>query len=104
MEQIVHDNGDELDAANRQGARESIFFGATITFASTNETLAVRVRNISSGGMMVDCTIGGAIGDFVIADIKNVGKVKGRIAWAVPPRMGIAFDHNINASLARVKV
>jgi hypothetical protein len=103
MEHSVQDN-DPVDTANRNGARESIFFGATLTFPSTDEKLAVRVRNISSGGMMVDCTLGGAIGDVVIADIKNVGKVKGRIAWTVPPRMGIAFDHSINASLARVKV
>ncbi len=103
MEQNVHDN-EAVETPNRNGARESIFFGANLTFTTTGEKLAVRVRNISSGGMMVDCTIGGAIGDVVIADVKNVGKVRGRIAWAVPPRMGIAFDHTINASLARVKV
>ena len=103
MEQRVQDSV-PADTVDRHGARESIFFGATLIFETTGEKLAVRVRNISSGGMMVDCTIGGAIGDVVIADIKNVGKVKGRIAWAVPPRMGIAFDHTINASLARVKV
>lgn len=103
MEHEFHDELPE-DAASRNGARESIFFAAKLYFVSTKETLAVRVRNISTGGMMVDCTLGGAIGDKVVADIKNVGKVKGRIAWAVPPRMGIAFDYPIDASKARLKV
>jgi PilZ domain len=93
-----------LAAQNRQKIRESIFFGASVLFKKTGEELPVRVRNISPGGMMIDCTLGAGIGDEIVADIKNIGKVTGRVAWAVAPRMGIAFDHEVNPARARLKV
>lgn len=94
----------EKTNAARQKNRESIFLSANLTFGSTLETMSVRVRNISSGGMMVDCILSGQIGEPVIADIKSIGRIKGHVAWAVAPRMGIAFDHEIDPKAARVKV
>ncbi len=93
-----------LAAQNRQKIRESIFFGASVLFKTTGEELPVRVRNISPGGMMIDCTLSAVIGDEIVADIKNVGKVSGRVAWAVASRMGIAFDREIDPGRARLKV
>jgi hypothetical protein len=91
-------------SSNRQKSRESIFFGANLLIKRTGEEMPVRVRNISPGGMMIDCTLGANIGDEVVADIKNIGKIIGRVAWSVAPRMGIAFDHEIDPTWARLKV
>ncbi len=95
---------EEMLASNRQKNRESIFLGANLLFKRTGEEVAVRVRNISAGGMMVDCTLGANIGDEVEADIKNVGRVLGHVAWSVSPRIGIAFEREINPARARLKV
>ena len=89
---------------NRDALRESIFFSAVVRFGESGRNLSVRVRNISPGGMMIDCNLSPKIGDVVFADIKNVGEVRGKVAWCVAPRMGIAFDDEIDPKLARLKV
>ena len=94
----------ETSAKDRALSRESIFLSAVVFFASGKEPLTVRVRNISGGGMMIDCALGGVIGEEVTVDIKSIGRLKGRIAWAVAPRLGIAFDHEIDPKAARVKL
>ncbi len=103
MEDPYSQNLDTLES-NRQKPRESIFFAASLLFSRTGEEVSARVRNISSGGMMVDCSVKSNIGDEVVADIKNIGKVTGRVAWSVLPRMGIAFDREIDPTKARLKV
>jgi hypothetical protein len=89
---------------NRTQARESIFLSASVTFETQSSAVTVRVRNISSGGMMVDSSHPVAPGSALVADIKNVGRVKGRVAWCTDNRMGIAFDREIDPRTARVKV
>jgi hypothetical protein len=91
-------------AQSRDTLRESIFFSAVVRFGDTGRPVSVRVRNISAGGMMIDCGLGANIGDLIYADIKNIGEVRGKVAWCVAPRMGIAFDHEIDPKLARLKV
>ncbi len=88
----------------RNKARESTYLTANITFAGREDVLAARVRNISSGGVMVDCPTGAIIGDTVLVEVKNLGRVSGRVAWSVPPRVGIEFDSEIDPKAARFKV
>ncbi len=76
----------------RGSARKSLEAKALIWFGESEEPCAVIVRNISRGGMMADCDFPVAIGDRVEAKIRKVGDVTGRVAWAVSPRIGIAFD------------
>jgi hypothetical protein len=102
--EVMQNLDQSASAANREKARESIFFGATLLIKRSGEEFPVRVRNISSGGMMIDCTVSAGIGDEVVADIRHIGKITGRVAWAVAPRMGIAFDHEIDPSRARLKI
>ena len=103
MDQMTPDDL-ETEAKNRMLSRESIFLSAVVLFASGKESLTVRVRNISAGGMMIDCAMGGVIGEEVIVDIKSIGRLKGKVAWSVAPRLGIAFDHEIDPKAARVKL
>ena len=92
------------EIADREAARESIFLSAVVQFSSIEQSQPVRVRNISSGGMMIDCTAGAPIGEVVTVEIKNIGKVRGKVAWSVAPRMGISFDHDIDPSAARMRM
>jgi hypothetical protein len=91
-------------AKPRGKSRESIFLSANLKFEGVASETAARVRNISAGGMMVDCSVAFAIGHKVIATIKNIGDVDGRVAWSVAPRMGIAFDHEVDPKKVRVQV
>ncbi|MBK8631451.1 MAG: PilZ domain-containing protein [Sphingomonadales bacterium] len=89
--------------ASRTQARESIFLSARVRFASLDEIVTVRIRNISSGGMMVDCDQPVGPGETLEAEIKNIGRIRGRIAWRTDNRMGIAFNFPIDPKRARVK-
>jgi PilZ domain len=99
---------EEIESAEalppRHAARESIFLGAQLIFPHSAQPLSVRVRNISPGGMMVDHAANVPVGEQVVADIKGVGPVYGKVAWVANGRIGIAFDREIDPQQARVKV
>jgi hypothetical protein len=66
--------------------------------------LPLRIRNLSAGGLMADCTLALQQGQAVEFDIRNIGIVPGRIAWADGQRIGVAFDLAIDPQLARKPV
>jgi PilZ domain len=100
----VSDPSVVLTAKPRGKSRESIFLSANLKFEGVKSETAVRVRNISAGGMMVDCSVAFAIGHRLVATIKNIGEVEGRVAWSVSPRMGIAFDQEVDPKKVRVQI
>jgi PilZ domain len=93
-----NDDGSEL---KRERHRESMFLLATVRFSDGKAPISARVRNISSGGMMIDSGIEYAKGHRVLVELKNVGEVGGYVAWSTATRMGIAFDNQIDPKLAR---
>ena len=64
----------------------------------------MRVRNLSSGGLMAEYAGPIARETPVEIEVRGVGWVKGKIAWATDGRVGIAFDSEINPMLARKPV
>ncbi len=96
---------DSASAADKSRAapRESLFLLGKLWLDA--ETCAdVRVRNLSSTGMMLESREFTSIGDSVHIEIKGLGKLKGSIAWIAEKRMGIALDRQIDPSLARQQV
>ncbi len=81
--------------------RDSMFLQATMRIADGAPPLTLRVRNLSAGGMMADCTAPLEQGQSVEIDLRNVGAVAGRIAWADGQKIGIAFDKRIDPQHAR---
>ena len=61
----------------------------------------VTVRNLSSGGMMAECTIDFAKGEAIGVALTGLGLVGGKIAWTAHGRIGVAFDRAIDPALAR---
>jgi hypothetical protein len=92
---------DDSVPETRDKSRESIFLGAVISLGNQRQSLNVRVRNISSGGMMIDLAGPQPKGLAVIAEMKGIGEVRGRIAWSTENRAGIAFDRLVDPKLAR---
>lgn len=81
-----------------------MFLLVSVRFEGVRDSVSARVRNISAGGMMIDSTMIREKGHPIIAELKNIGEVTGRVAWSTATRLGIAFDHEIDPKLARQPV
>lgn len=86
----------------RRDARDSLFLLAQLKHeGATGDGEAVRVRNVSSGGLMAQAPEGFREGMRVEVTLEGIGAVSGAVAWAELGRIGIAFDHPIDKALAR---
>lgn len=84
-------------------SRSNFFLTATLSRIGKAD-FAGRIRNLSSGGMMIETTESLADGEPVVAELRGIGRVAGRVAWVRPPRAGIAFAVEIDPELARKPV
>lgn len=88
----------------RSEPRDSMFLGATIRLIDASETWQLRVRNISAGGLMADCSGPLKRGDRVELELRGIGLLGGIIAWTANGRIGIAFEKPIDPTLTRKPV
>jgi len=88
------------EQGKRQEKRDSLFLSATVKIAEF-PGFTTRVRNLSAGGMMIDTDIELAPGMRVIAELRGIGEVPGRVAWTAMGRAGIAFNREVDPRLAR---
>ena len=86
----------------REDPRDSMLLLATIRVGDEGAPEPLRVRNLSAGGLMGEhgpVTL--SVGKAVSVDLRNIGTVKGRVAWTDETRFGIAFDQPIDPALGR---
>lgn len=88
----------------RSETRDSLFMAADIRIDGVNEPCRVRVRNLSSGGMMAEGVLPVVRGTSVAVQMNNIGWVDGTVAWVQGNRCGIAFASEIDPKLARSPV
>ncbi len=100
-ESFLNENG---AGAKRGQDRDSLFLKATLRFASTQEEGEVRIRNLSSGGLMAEAAVQVPRGEKVELNLRNIGWIRGTVAWVAEGRIGIAFEHPIDPKLARKPV
>lgn len=104
---FVPEDGESAGVAAGPGGRaprDSLFLLASAWFSDHRDQFPLRVRNLSTGGMMADCDRNCNRGDTVTVDVRGVGIVHGVIAWRANGRIGIAFDEPIDPHLARKPV
>lgn len=107
MDQFSRDT--EFDAAAddagqpRPRARDSLFLAATL-YLDGHDPAAVRVRNLSPGGLMAEFPDPVSIGTDAAVEVRGIGKVPGKVAWVAEGRIGIAFDREIDPKAARKPV
>ena len=89
------------DAAQRRAARNSFFLQAQVTVVANGRSFAVRVRNLSPGGMMADCNRPLAVGDRVEVEVRGVERVGGAVAWVGSGKFGAHFDAMVDPAAAR---
>jgi len=85
----------------RAETRDSMFLLATVRRPQGTD-IAVKVRNLSPGGLMAECPSGFVRGDLIHCDLRGLGTVPGKVAWTAAGRIGVKFDAPVDHRLARV--
>jgi hypothetical protein len=87
----------------RQLSRDSLFLLARLKVEgdSSGAEYRVKVRNLSSGGMMAEGMAKVACGSRISIELRNIGWVEGSVAWKADDRFGIAFIEEIDPKVAR---
>ncbi|WP_310530799.1 PilZ domain-containing protein [Novosphingobium sp.] len=86
---------------NRQIARDSLFVLVELRIDGEQALHRVKMRNLSTGGMMAEGAVLAMRGLVVWINLRNIGWVEGSIAWVQESRFGIAFREEIDPKLAR---
>lgn len=87
----------------RAASRLNFFLMATISREGRADFTA-RVRNLSAGGMMIETAEALTPGTSVSVQVRGIGAIDGKVAWAGPRRCGIAFATPVDPELARKPV
>ena len=95
-------NPTDLDVKRGQN-RDSLFVKAVLRFPVSGDEREVRVRNISSGGLMAEAPLRTPRGDPIEVQLRNIGWVSGKVAWVAESRFGIAFDYPIDPKMLAVR-
>jgi hypothetical protein len=86
---------------HRQEIRDSLFLLSDMHLGEQRETLRIKVRNLSPGGLMAECPVHAVSGERVTIDLRNIGVVTGWVAWVIENRFGVVFDHEIDPKAVR---
>ena len=89
------------EAEQRQLTRDSLFVMADLRLEGSDDAHRIKVRNLSSGGMMGEGSVRVKRGAVLQVHIRNIGWVEGSIAWVQDDRFGIAFCEDIDPKVAR---
>ncbi len=87
----------------RSEPRDSMFLMAVMR-RSASADVTVKVRNLSSGGMMAESPVSFSREDVIEVELRGIGMVGGKIAWTAGGRVGVKFDTPIDPRLARKPV
>jgi hypothetical protein len=68
----------------------------TAVFSNPRGKASGRIRNLSQGGAMIECSIPFRTGEPITIDFGDGLPVKGEIRWADEERFGVAFDEPID--------
>ncbi len=85
----------------RNISRDSLFLLAEIRLEGASSEFRVKVRNLSTGGMMGEGSVPVVPGNRLKISLRNIGWVDGCVAWVQENRFGIAFDQEINPKSVR---
>lgn len=91
---------------NRVRKRDSMLLMGTIKAAGdyARETQPIRIRNLSSTGLMAVSQLTYEEGAHVEITLRGIGTIMGEIVWVRGSRMGITFNETIDPKRARQPV
>jgi hypothetical protein len=94
-------NNEPVPSGARAGARDSFFLLTMLHDAEGREIGQARVRNLSSTGMLADCTASVRMGMRLTFDLRGIGAISGEVMRVEKGRIGVRFDTEIDPNLAR---
>ncbi len=89
------------EGEHRHITRDSLFVLADLRIDGIEGEHRIRVRNLSSGGLMAEGAFNVQRGQLVWTSLRNIGWVEGSVAWVQDSRFGIAFREDIDPRVAR---
>lgn len=89
------------DSDNRHITRDSLFIMAELRLDGQQTEHRVKVRNLSSGGLMAEADVKVSRGTVVWVNLRNVGWIEGAVAWVQDNRFGVAFREEIDPKIVR---
>lgn len=89
------------DSDNRHLTRDSLFIMAELRLDGLDAEHRVKVRNLSSGGLMAEAEVKVPRGTVVWINLRNVGWIEGSVAWVQDNRFGVAFRDEIDPKVVR---
>lgn len=91
---------------HRLRKRDSLLLMGTLKAAGdyARDTQPIRIRNLSSTGLMADSKVQYDVGAHVEVGLRGIGLIQGEIVWIREGRMGITFDETIDPARARMPV
>jgi hypothetical protein len=92
------------ESESRQISRDSLFVLAELRLDGSDASHKVKVRNLSSGGLMADAPLKVQRGQLISIELRNIGWVEGSVAWVQDSRFGIAFREEIDPKVARAPI
>ncbi len=101
---LEHDSSFETSSVKRDSDRDSLFLTANLRFQTGGDEGAVRIRNLSAGGLMAEAAVQAPRGSRVEVELKNIGWIGGKVAWVAERKLGIAFDHPIDPKTVRLPI
>ncbi len=85
----------------RSLARESLIMVADMQVENVVANYRIKVRNLSSGGMMGAGEARVVRGSRVTVSLRGVEPVNGTVAWVQGDRFGVAFDVEVDCDQAK---
>ena len=95
---------DAREPAEGARGRDSLLLMAQLRVSDGAEPVAVRVRNLSPGGLMAELPQPLPTDRELQIEVRGIGWITGRVAWQTEGRAGIAFDEEIDPQRARKPV
>ncbi len=96
--------GERASRHQRGDMRDSMLLHARMRTDPDADPVPLRIRNLSAGGLMADCSALVEQGQPVEIELRNIGVIGGEIAWCRRGQVGISFFHRIDPRLTRKPV
>lgn len=88
------------DVQRRSEGRTDSFQLADLRVGHQQSAHRIKVRNISSKGMMGEGLVPVQSGTRLTVDLPDLGHVEGTVVWVQQPRFGVAFDKDLDPKFA----
>jgi len=97
---------ESVQPGKRTRQRDSLLLMGTVKAAGdyARDTQPIRVRNLSSTGLMAHSKVDYDVGASVEVGLRGIGVVTGEVVWVRGGQMGITFSETIDPLRARRSV